>query len=253
MFFPFLLCLFASLDGLVRAQGVELLELYAPTAGSTCPDITQNPLLREFTTDTQALHPRESAYIGARESTVIPKAWQDWLGTGEQIGYNVSVLSSNFSRIGVAFSGGGFRAAQYSAGVTSALDARDQSAKSAGTGGLLQVASYISGLSGKSTHHRLFERRTKRTSVTGGSWFTGSLYFNDFITIPDLVFGDGQDRNGWLLDFDLFLPAGVNVLDDKNTFFFQSVITSVVAKASTGMCVVRYPPRSSHVDFYNCS
>ena len=155
MFLSILLCFFPILIRLVHAQGVELLQLYAPTVGSSCPDISQNPLLREFTSETQALHPQESTYVGTRESTVIQTAWQDWLGTGSQIGYNVSLLSKNFSRIGIAFSGGGFRAAQYSAGVTSALDGRDQSAKSAGTGGLLQVASYISGLSGK-LYHSLF-------------------------------------------------------------------------------------------------
>jgi lysophospholipase len=149
MLSSFLLCFFASFNSFVQAQGVDLLKLYAPSTGSQCPTITRDPLLREFTPETQALHPRESAYIDTRGSTVIPKAWQDWLGTGSQIGYNISVLSSNFSRVGIAFSGGGFRAAQYSAGVTSALDARDPSAKSSGTGGLLQVASYISGLSGK--------------------------------------------------------------------------------------------------------
>lgn len=148
MFHSFLLLsLLSSLH--VFAQEAELLRLYAPTAGSPCPNITQNPLLREFTAETQALHPQESTYVNTRESTVIPKAWQDWLGTGSQIGYDVSALSKNFSRVGIAFSGGGFRAAQYSAGVTSALDARNSSSKSAGTGGLLQVASYISGLSGK--------------------------------------------------------------------------------------------------------
>ena len=52
------------------------------------------------------------------------------------------------------------------------------------------------------------------------------------------MYGNGGDLTGWLLDLDLFLPAGLNVLDDKNTFFFQSVVTSVVAKAFTGMCVV---------------
>ena len=151
MFSPFLiLCLLPSLH--TFAQGVELLELYAPATGSLCPDTTQNPLLREFTAESQTLHPRESAYVNTRESTVIPKAWQDWLGSGSQIGYDISVLNKNFSRVGIAFSGGGFRAAQYSAGVTSALDARNSSAKSAGTGGLLQVASYISGLSGKLDH-----------------------------------------------------------------------------------------------------
>ena len=142
------------LPSLVHAQGAELLRLYAPTTNSLCPNVTQDPLLREFTVETQALHPRESAYITTRESTVIQKAWGDWLGTGSQIGYDLSVLSKNLTRVGIAFSGGGFRAAQYSAGVTSALDARDQSAKSAGTGGLLQVASYMSGLSGELYCHR---------------------------------------------------------------------------------------------------
>jgi lysophospholipase len=155
MFSPFLLLsLLPALN--VFAQEAGLLKLYAPATGSLCPDIAQNPLLREFTAGTQALHPRENAYVHARESTVIPTAWQDWLGNGSQIGYDVSALSKNLSRIGIAFSGGGFRAAQYAAGVTSALDARNSSAKSAGTGGLLQVASYISGLSGKLDHPSAF-------------------------------------------------------------------------------------------------
>ena len=151
MFFSFLLLVFLPIPNIL-AQGDGLLKLYAPTAGSPCPNLAQNPLLREFTAETQRLHPQESAYISTRDSTVLPKAWQDWLGNGSQIGYDLSVLSKNFSRVGIAFSGGGFRAAQYSAGVTSALDARNSSAKSAGTGGLLQVASYISGLSGKLVH-----------------------------------------------------------------------------------------------------
>lgn len=161
MFSPFLLLGFLPIVN-VFAQGDELLKLYAPATGLLCPNITQDPLLREFTPESQVLHPRESAYISTRESTVIAKAWQDWLGTGSQIGYDVSALSKNFSRVGIAFSGGGFRSAQYSAGVTSVLDARNSSAKSAGTGGLLQVASYISGLSGKSDHPSVFVEILKK-------------------------------------------------------------------------------------------
>jgi len=78
---------------------------------------------------------------------------------------------------------------------------------------------------------------SERTSTLGGSWFAGSLYLNDFSTIPELVHGNGNDRTGWLLDLDLFLPAGLNIFDDRNTFFLQSVVTSVVAKAFTGVCV----------------
>ena len=81
-------------------------------------------------------------------------------------------------------------------------------------------------------------RESEETCPLGGSWFTGSLYFNDFATIPDLVHGNGKDLSGWLLDLDLFLPAGFNILDDRNTLFFQSVVASVAAKAWAGVCVV---------------
>jgi lysophospholipase len=119
---------------------------YAPTTGVTCPDA---PLLRVFNPLNQSLHPSEKEYITSRESTVLPNAWRDWIGDGSAIGYNASMFAGNWSRVGIAASGGGYRAAQYGAGVLSAFDARDESAKNAGSGGLLQVTSYISGLSGK--------------------------------------------------------------------------------------------------------
>ena len=81
-------------------------------------------------------------------------------------------------------------------------------------------------------------RESEGTSPLGGSWFTGSLYFNDFATIPDLVHGNSEDLSGWLLDLDLFLLAGFNILDDRNTLFFQSIVASVAAKAWTEVCVV---------------
>jgi hypothetical protein len=92
-----------------------------------------------------------SSYVNTRLTTVIPNEWKNWISDGSAIGYNLSALnSSSFPKIGIAISGGGYRAAQYGAGVLSALDARNQSGKAAGTGGLLQVSSYLSGLSGAS-------------------------------------------------------------------------------------------------------
>jgi len=99
----------------------------------------------------QSLHPREESYVNTRLNTVILNEWKNWIDDGSAIGYNLSSFnSSSFPKIGVAISGGGYRAAQYGAGVLSALDARNESSKAAGTGGLLQVMSYISGLSGGS-------------------------------------------------------------------------------------------------------
>jgi lysophospholipase len=99
----------------------------------------------------QSLHPLEESYVNTRLTSVIPNEWNNWIGDGSAIGYNLSLFnSSNFPKIGIGISGGGYRAAQYGAGVLDALDARNESAKAAGTGGLLQVTSYLSGLSGAS-------------------------------------------------------------------------------------------------------
>ncbi|KAH9011013.1 phospholipase B [Lactarius pseudohatsudake] len=189
---------------------------YAPLINQPCPNTTTNPLLRVFTPHDQTLHPGEAAYVDTRLSTVIPNEWKNWVGDGSGIGYNLSAFNNSFPKIGIAVSGGGYRAAQYGAGVLSGLDARNDSAKQAGTGGLLQVASYLSGLS-------------------GGSWLTGSLYTNDFPTIKDLVYGNGDDLTGWLLDLDLATPGGTDIFSDENQHFYGSILWSVIAKGNTSI------------------
>lgn len=120
---------------------------YAPSR-TACPDISKYPLVHTFTITQQVLNPLERTYITDRESTIIPESWEAWLGNGSAIGYNTTDFTGYFARIGIAFSGGGYRASQFGAGVISAIDARNTTAVAAGTGGLLQVASYLSGLSG---------------------------------------------------------------------------------------------------------
>lgn len=137
-----------ALAGVVYAASITD---YAPLVNQPCPNVTTNPLLRVFEPNSQSLHPREEEYVNTRLATVIPKEWENWIGDGSAIGYNLSSFNSTgFPKIGIAISGGGYRAAQYGAGVLSGLDARNESAKAAGTGGLLQVASYLGGLSGAS-------------------------------------------------------------------------------------------------------
>lgn len=72
--------------------------------------------------------------------------------------------------VGLAVSGGGYRAALVGAGTFNAFDQRNSSAVQAGTGGVLQLASYMAGLS-------------------GGSWFVSSLAVNNIPPIQDLVLG----------------------------------------------------------------
>ena len=123
---------------------------YAPTVNVPCPNSANGGLVRTFTPQTQALNPQEASYIAARESNVIPSAWSDWVGNGSSIGYSFSTFYASLPRIGIAVGGQGYRTAQFGAGVFSALDARNSTAKTSGTGGLLQVASYLAGSSGMS-------------------------------------------------------------------------------------------------------
>jgi lysophospholipase len=189
---------------------------YAPTTNVQCPDVSAGPLIRVFTPQSQSLHPDEDTYVKHRRANVIPNAWKDWLGDASQIGYDLSTLQGAYPQVAIALSGGGYRAAQYGAAVLNALDGRNTSAKSAGTGGLLQVASYLGGLS-------------------GGAWLTGSLYANNWPSAYDMVLGDGKDGNGWLLDLDLVIPDGTNIFSKKNQKFFDSIMESVYAKAKKGM------------------
>ncbi|KAI0268896.1 phospholipase B [Gloeopeniophorella convolvens] len=214
MLFPF--CLAALVwTGAVHANNGSVAD-YAPQVNQPCPDVTKDPLLRVITPQNQSLHPREEGYVNTRLASVIPSAWKDWVGDGSAIGYNMSAFNGSYPKIGIAISGGGYRAAQYGAGVLSGLDARNESAKAAGTGGLLQVASYVSALS-------------------GGSWLTGSLYTNDFPTIRDLVYGNGGNLSGWLLDLALATPAGDDVFSDDNQDWYGSLLWSVVAKGNAGI------------------
>lgn len=138
---PLSLLVFAA-ENLVAAQGTPL--DYAPSINVQCPP---EPLLRVFTPQNQSLHPQEAEFVSSKDSQVLPGAWNSWINASA-IGYNSSSFGGKFSRIGIAVSGGGYRAAQYGAGVMSGLDARNESAKAAGTGGLLQVTTYWAGLSG---------------------------------------------------------------------------------------------------------
>ncbi|KXN90656.1 Lysophospholipase 2 [Leucoagaricus sp. SymC.cos] len=192
---------------------------YAPQTNVECPDFSTTSLLRVWTPQNQTLHPREDEYVNTRAQNVLPNAWKDWLGDGSRIGYDLGSLNltpSAWPKIGITLPGGGLRAAQFAAGALSGLDSRNETAKAAGTGGLLQVASYISGLS-------------------GGSWITGSLFFNDFPTLHNLVLGDGNTLDGWKLDLPFATPDGSDLFSKKNQAWYGSIIWSIIAKAQKGI------------------
>ncbi|KAI0673290.1 lysophospholipase [Trametes maxima] len=197
-----LLASLSLLPALAAAQAAAA-QAYAPSL-QKCPDRTA--LLRTPGPDphAQTLGPDEARYIAQRRASVLPGAWAAYLATVTAASpsqalpeYVGAILGGAYGgdalpHIGIATSGGGLRAALFGAGVLGALDGRNQSSLRAGTGGLLQTAEYIAGLS-------------------GGSWLVSSLAQADFPSLPDLVFGansgSGDGYGGWITDIDLLQPS----------------------------------------------
>ncbi|KAK4996153.1 Lysophospholipase 1 [Elasticomyces elasticus] len=83
--------------------------------------------------------------------------------------------ASALPNIGIAASGGGYRALLNGAGALAAFDDRTVNATASGhLGGLLQSATYLAGLS-------------------GGGWLVGSLYTNNFTSVQSII---DKNNNG---------------------------------------------------------
>ncbi|CDO76326.1 hypothetical protein BN946_scf184414.g8 [Trametes cinnabarina] len=195
---------------------------YAPVM-RPCPAGTQ--LVRNVGSDplTQLLSPGEERYTQARRSQTLPSAWANYYlnvlqSTSQLLPlYVTQILLGTLGldvlpNLGIATSGGGLRAALFGAGVLSVLDGRNQTSARAGMGGLLQAASYLSGLS-------------------GGSWLVLSLSQANFPTLPEVVFGTSSDVSGedafggWITQFDLLEPGA----DANATAAFASALLEEVS------------------------
>jgi hypothetical protein len=73
--------------------------------------------------------------------------------------------------------------------------------------------------------------------ISRGSWLTASLAVDYWLTIRDLVYGNGGNLTGWLLDLNLATPGDLDLFNSGNQAFYGSVIYGVLAKATKGMCV----------------
>ncbi|KAJ5825636.1 hypothetical protein N7474_002774 [Penicillium riverlandense] len=140
---------------------------YTPQ-GETC--LVDRPSIRNGST----LSANETAWLKQRR-TVTTDAMKDFLGRLdfgsldasshiEQNAGNASALPN----IGIAASGGGYRALMNGGGALQAFDSRTPNSSLQGhLGGILQSATYLSGLS-------------------GGSWLVGSIYLNNFSDVTSL-------------------------------------------------------------------
>ncbi|KAG7663642.1 plb1 [[Candida] subhashii] len=179
---------------------------YAPF-NTSCPE---HPLVR----NSDGLSEHEKKYISERRKKTnanllefLKRANLDDFDPEEFINQNVD---SHSITIGLAFSGGGFRAMLSGAGQMMGLDGRYEPANTQGLGGLLQSTSYISGLS-------------------GGSWLIGSLVLGNWIAVSDIL--DGKIPI-WNLRNSILTTEGINTI--LNTAHYHRIKTSIEAKAKAG-------------------
>lgn len=123
--------------------------------------------------------------------------------------------ASALPNIAIALSGGGYRACMSGGGAVQAFDSREKNSTAAGhLGGLLQSATYISGLS-------------------GGGWLVGSIFVNNFTTITGLL--DDSSSSVWEFGNSIFEgpdTGGLQILDSAE--YFRDIQSEVSAKHDAG-------------------
>ncbi|KAL8767312.1 MAG: hypothetical protein Q9209_006150 [Squamulea sp. 1 TL-2023] len=117
--------------------------------------------------------------------------------------------------IGIAMSGGGYRALLNGAGAIAAFDGREGNATATGhIGGLLQSSTYIGGLS-------------------GGGWLVGSLFVNNFTTVSDSL--NDPSHTIWRFEQSIFEgpdKGSIQLLDTAD--YFKIIENQVRDKRDAG-------------------
>ncbi|KAF3909642.1 Lysophospholipase [Arthrobotrys entomopaga] len=148
----------------------------------------------------------EAAWVNGRMK-VANVALTEFLGrVGMKDFDHQAFMRSYTPTVGMAFSGGGFRAMLSGAGIISGFDARNPRAMGpGGLGGLLQGTTYLSGLS-------------------GGGWLVGSMAVNNFPSVGDIQ----KSARLWKLKHSILSPFG------KGLNYIPGILTEVKEKSDAG-------------------
>ncbi|KAJ5167099.1 lysophospholipase catalytic domain-containing protein [Penicillium canariense] len=181
---------------------------YTPEKGQ-CP--SPNPSLRTAVNISQ----HEMNWLQKRQGKRL-KAMQTFLTRVNVPDFNATQYfaknqPASLPNIGIAFSGGGYRALLNGAGAFTAFDERATNSTAPGhLGGLVQSTTYISGLS-------------------GGSWLVGSIYTNNFTTVTALL--DSNASGVW--EFDQSVLSGPT----GDAGYFRQLRQNVDGKEEAGFPV----------------
>ncbi|KAE8153114.1 lysophospholipase catalytic domain-containing protein [Aspergillus avenaceus] len=165
--------------GLANAASIAVSPRALPNAPDEySPDNVSCPSTRPSIRSAASLSTNEKEWLEVRRNETL-QPMKDLLGRLNLTSFDPSGYidkhksnASNIPNVAIAVSGGGYRALTNGAGALKAFDSRtDNSTATGHLGGLLQSATYLSGLS-------------------GGGWLLGSVYVNNFTTIGDLQASD---------------------------------------------------------------
>ncbi|KAJ9640470.1 Lysophospholipase 1 [Coniosporium apollinis] len=190
---------------------------YTP-ARVDCP--STRPTLR----DASALSQQETTWLESRRSNTVGPM-RDLLSRLNITGLDTNAYIDNnannataLPNIGVACSGGGYRALMNGAGALAAFDSRTPNSTSVGhLGGLLQSTTYLSGLS-------------------GGGWLVGSLFTNNFTSVQSII-DTNPDISGslWQFENSIFVgPATGRIQLLSSAQYYDDLYDTVSAKAEAG-------------------
>ena len=177
---------------------------YVPIKGQQCPSNFT------YVRPANSLSQGELQFLDKRD-VVTRKALVSWLSQSNLSDFDASTyLSDDTIRIGLAFSGGGYRAMLSGAGMLAAMDDRVTNTSGVGQlGGLLQSSTYLAGLS-------------------GGNWLVGSVAVNNFSSVEEIQ----SYSKLWNIKHSIVSPGGVDIV--KTFSYWDTIIDDVDDKQDAG-------------------
>ncbi|KAK3678616.1 Lysophospholipase 1 [Recurvomyces mirabilis] len=229
------------------AKSIIARALPANAPNGYVPQVNDCPSNKPTVRSANGLSTEETSWLPKRRNATLDPM-KDLLSrmniTGLDTTAYINSHSNNASalpNIGIAASGGGYRAMLNGAGVLEAFDSRTSNATSAGQlGGLLQSATYISGLS-------------------GGSWLVGSLYTNNFTSIDQILATNTPASDSgslWQLGNSIFegpATGGVQLLDSIGYYSELQNAVSNKADANFDTTITDYWGRALSYQLVNAT
>ncbi|RKL42815.1 Lysophospholipase [Fusarium oxysporum] len=187
-------------------------------SGNYAPRVVDCPSKRPTIRLADELSDSETAWVRRRRDNTIDPL-KDLLSRAKIPGFDAEAYidrvkknSSALPIIAIAASGGGYRALMNGAGFLSAADSRNN--ESGPISGLLQSSTYLAGLS-------------------GGGWLVGSIFANNFSTIPDLQRGT-SDSAVWRFDRSILKGPKSSGIGLLNTADYWKDISHAVDEKDKG-------------------